>query len=566
MIHLKENINTASGKEKADLVLKNAYIINVFSQNIEKQDIAINKGMIVGIGKYNGMQEIDCTGKFAAPGLIDAHVHIESSMVTPEVFSQLVIKRGVTTVIADPHEIANVLGNEGIKFMLDNSKYGEVDIFYMLPSCVPATEIDDSGAVLRAEDLVKFIDEPNVLGLGEVMNVPAVLKVDDEMLAKIKIAQQKIIDGHCPQITEKALNAYLSAGIKTDHECSAFDEALKKVKRGMYILIREGSAARNLKDIIPAVNKDNYSRFLFCTDDRHILDLKKEGSVDNCIRRAIKEGVDPIKAYTMASFNAANCYGLRDRGAVAPGYKADIVIFEDLEKFKIKNVIKNGVLYSRDFKKKNSNKIIESSMNMNYVNEDIFKVKAEGDQVNTIKVLPHSIETKKDKKPVISKGGYVKKVSGKDINKIAVFERHKNTGKYSVGYVEGFGIKGCSIAQTISHDSHNVIVLGDNDEDMAAAVNRLIDIRGGIVIATKGEILEELSLPTAGLMSEEAPEIVCETVEKMNKLMKKFGVKKDIDPFLTLAFMSLTVIPEIKITPRGVFDYKQFKFIKLFDE
>lgn len=562
----KNNINVAMARKKATLVLKNASIINVFTQKIERNDIAINHETIIGIGRYEGICEIDCSGLYVAPGFIDAHVHIESSMVTPEIFSDLVIKRGVTSIIADPHEIANVLGENGIEFMLKNSRNGAVDTFFMLPSCVPALEFEDNGAVLNADALRRFIDNPQILGLGEVMDVNAVSSCNNNMLQKIIMAceSHKTIDGHSPKISTTELNAYLSAGISTDHECSEVDEALEKVSRGMYVMLREGSAARNLCDLLPAVDNNNYHRFLFCTDDRHIEDIIEDGSIDNCIRIAIREGLDPIKAYTIASFNAAKCYNLKDRGAIAPGFKADLILFDDINELKIKTVIKNGEIYND--KKSYSKVISKKSVNLDFIKEDLFHIEAKGTEVNVIKVKPGSLETTKEKRKIAIERGLINEVTeeGEVINKIAVIERHKNSGKHSIGFIEGVGLRGAAIAQTIAHDSHNLIVIGDNDKDMEIAVNSIISKDGGIVFVSNGKLLEFLSLPIGGLMTSESPNIVVNKISNLNKLARKYGVKKEIDPFLTLAFMALPVIPYLKITARGLFDSSNFKFTDLF--
>lgn len=568
MNRLKNCIDASMGRAKSALVLKNASIINVFTQTIEKMDVAIEGGIIAGVGCYDGITEIDCQGLFCAPGFIDAHVHIESSMVTPELFSKILVKRGVTTIVADPHEIANVLGEDGIEFMINNGEKGDIDTFFMLPSCVPAVEFEDNGAVLRSENLAKFIDDPRVLGLGEVMDVNAVTSCREDMLRKIEMAENtgKNIDGHCPRVNSNELNAYLCAHIKTDHECTNYMEALKKVERGMYVMLREGSATRDLINLLPAVNENNYQRFLFCTDDRHIEDLMEKGSIDNSIRLAIKEGLDPVKAYTIASYNAASCYDLKYRGAVAPGYKADLVIFEDLNRLNIKNVIKDGRLY----KEVNSNTevMIRSSVNLKPVTEDVFKVNYKGEFINVIAANPGTVETKRVKRRVIHKNGFIEKVEENEekINKIAVFERHRRTGKHSVGFIEGIGLKCAAIAQSIAHDSHNIIVIGDNDRDMEVAVNSLINIQGGIVFVSNGRLLESLCLPIGGLMTSEDPKTVLEKIRKLNSLAREYGIKEGVDPYLTLGFMALPVIPDIKITPKGLFDYNSFSFIDLFEE
>lgn len=549
----------ALGRIEADVVLKNAKIINVFTQDISYQDIAICDDIIAGIGTYNGKKEIDCSNLYASPGLIDSHVHIESSMITPYNFSKLVLERGITTVIADPHEITNVLGVKGLDYMLENSEDSLIDIYYMLPSCVPATQFEDSGAVFTAEDMKQFLDNKAVLGLGEVMDVPSLVNCDKTIVDKIQLMDNKILDGHCPGIDEKTLNAYKSFGISTDHECSCAKEAYMKIKAGMFVLIREGSAARNLKNLLPAVNDKNFKRFLFCTDDRHVDDLIKVGSIDFCIKKAVKEGMDPIRAVTIASINAAECYGLKNLGAIAPGYKADIILFNNLEDLKPVKIFKNGIEYTKQDFHVESKTL--NSMNIHPVHNYDFKVKAKKDCLNIIKLIPHSLETTKVKRSCIIKDDFIDSVNSEDINKIAVLERHKNTGRKSVGFIEGYGLREAAIAQTIAHDSHNIVVIGDNDSDMVAAVNELINIGGGVVIVSKGKIVEELSLPIAGIMTSEEPLSVAEKIKSLEEYARLFGVKEDFDPFLTLAFMSLPVIPEIKITSQGIFDYKKFGFI-----
>jgi adenine deaminase len=438
----------------------------------------------------------------------------------------------------------------------------------MLPSCVPALDFEDNGAILKADALSKFIDNPKVLGVGEVMDVNAVTSANKSMLEKIIMSNKrdKNIDGHCPKINTQELNAYLCANIRTDHECTNSEEALEKVGNGMYVMLREGSAAKDLTNLLPAVNGENYHRFLFCTDDRHIEDLINEGSIDNCIRVSIREGLEPIKAYTIASFNAANCYNLRDRGAIAAGMKADLVIFEDIRKLKIKNVIKNGKVYNNEdvF----PSVCVKSSIYLDDIKEELFHISGKSKFVNVIKVQADSLMTKKETRKTKINNGFVESIeeTGEIINKIAVIERHKNSGKHAVGFIEGLGLKGAAIAQTIAHDSHNIIVVGDNDKDMTVAVNSLISNGGGIVFVSNGRMLESLSLPIGGLMTYENPTVVFKKVIRLNSLARSFGIREGIDPFLTLAFMALPVIPEIKITARGLFDYYKFSFIDLFTD
>ncbi|MBU3127701.1 adenine deaminase [Clostridium tagluense] len=563
---VKRNIDVAMGRAKADLVLKNANFINVFTESIDRGDIAIVGDTIVGIGEYTGDAEIDCNDLYVTPGFIDAHVHMESSMIMPQQFGEVVIKKGVTTIIADPHEMANIDGMDGIRFMLKNSKETPIDIFFMLPSCVPAIKIEDSGYTLNSEDLEELINDNRVLGLGEVMDVSAVVNLDENILKKIDMAKHKHIDGHCPDISQRELNAYLSCGIRTDHECTNIVEAAHKVSRGMYVMLREGSAARNLKDILPAVNNRNFGRFLFCTDDRHIDDLLEMGSIDNCIRVSIKQGLSPIKAFIMASHNAAKCYGLVDRGAIAPGYKADLVLFEDLKGLNIKKIIKNGKVYSELQDKKYFNLKINSSMHMDFINSDIFKVKNRVEHINVIKLIPNSLQTKLVKKKIENEFGYIKRTMEKDILKIAVIERHHNTGKHFVAFIEGLGLKHCSIAQTIAHDSHNVIVVGDNDKDMEVAVNTLVTSGGGIAMVSEGKVIAQLNLPIGGIMTFETPYMVAENLKRLSRIARNFGVRDEYDPFITLSFMALPVIPEVKITSKGLFHYNKHEFIELMSD
>ncbi|MEK6265539.1 MAG: adenine deaminase [Clostridium sp.] len=566
MEQTRKNIDAAMGRIKSDLVLKNANFINVFTETVDSGDIAIVNDIIVGIGNYDGENEIDCSDLYVTPGFIDSHVHIESSMIMPQQFGSVLIKKGVTSIIADPHEIASVEGMKGINFMLENGLKAPIDIFFMLPSCVPATKFEENGYSVNAQELEKLIDNKMVLGLGEVMDVAAVINKHDDMLEKMEIAKNKHIDGHCPSISYRELNAYLSCGVKTDHECTSAKEATEKVSRGMYVMLREGSTAGNLRTLLPAVNNHNYGRFLFCTDDRHIDDVIEGGSIDNCIRIAIKNGINPIKAYIMASFNAAKCYDLKDRGAIAPGCKADLVIFEDLKGLNIIKVIKDGKQYTEPQDKKHDKLKISSSMHMDFINSEIFKIESKTKAVNVIKLNPKSIETRLVQRKTQNELGYLKRMAEKDILKIAVFERHHNTGKHFVGFIEGLGLKHCSIAQTISHDSHNVIVVGDNDKDMEVAVNTLISIGGGIAMVSDGKIVAQLSLPIGGIMTFETPYRVGENLKRLNRIARNFGVREEYDPFISLSFMALPVTPQVKITTRGLFDYKKSEFINLFVE
>ncbi|MFA6941277.1 MAG: adenine deaminase [Clostridiaceae bacterium] len=558
---MKDFIKAAAHSKIADMVLKNGNIVDVFNGEIVKADLAVYKDKIVGIGDYSGAIEIDCSGKYITPAFIDSHVHIESSRVTPKVFSQILLKKGVLTAICDPHEIANVLGSDGLEFMLEDSRKAAVDLYFMLPSCVPATPCEDNGAKLLAKDLERFKHRDRVLGLGEVMDVPSVINSDPDMMDKLEMFRDKIIDGHSPCISPEILDAYVISGIKTDHECETPIEAVEKVRRGLYVMLRLGSAARNLEKILPAVSSNNYKRFLFCTDDKDITDLEREGSVDYNVKLSVKLGLDPIKALTIASLNSAECYGLKNRGALAAGYKADVLILDDLKDFNISKIVRNGKIV----KAKPYNTLISSfnsSMNMGKVKKEAFDIKAEKDTVNVIKTTKNSLITERVKRKANIENGLIESVQGDDILKIAVFERHKNTGKYFVGFIEGFHLKDITIAQTIAHDSHNMILIGSSCLEKAA--NRLIEIGGGIVLLYKGEIVEELSLPIAGIMTDQNPEIVIKKIDKMNKFINK-GKENDSNVLLILGFMALTVIPYFKITDRGLYDFNKGTFVNLFE-
>ncbi|WP_425448771.1 adenine deaminase [Dethiothermospora halolimnae] len=563
---IKSNIDLAAGRKKAELVLKNGKIINVFSHEIIEGDIAIDKGKIVGIGEYEGEEEIDLEGKYISPGLIDGHVHIESSMVSPPQFARTVLPTGTTTIIADPHEIANVCGLEGIRYMIDSSENLPMNIFFMLPSCVPATSFENSGAVLDAKKLEKLIHNDKVLGLGELMDYPSVINGDKGVIEKIKIAGDKLIDGHGPDIEGKDLNAYAMAGVRTEHECSTVEEMINRLRLGMYILIRQGSAARNLETLIRAINKENLRRCLFCTDDRHPEDILNKGHIDNNVRLAIKNGLDPISAIKMGSINAAECYGLKEIGAIAPGYNADLLILDDLDKFNVVEVYKDGKIVARDKRalfdvvSPDNSKVVDT-INIGDINKEDLEIKLDNDIVNVMRLLPHSLVTEKVVRKVGTENGLFKHHRSLDILKIAVVERHKATGNIGLGLVENFKLKNGAIASTIAHDSHNLIVIGDNDKDMLLAIKEVSSIGGGIAICSEGKVLNSVSLPIAGLMSDMSMEDVDDKLSHMLEIAyNKLHVNRDIDPFMTLSFLALPVIPEIKVTDMGLFDVTKFDF------
>lgn len=563
-------IKIAKGEIKAELVLKNANIINVFTNEIIKGDIAIERGKIIGIGEYEGIEEMDLEGKYLSPGFIDSHVHIESSMVTPGQFAKAILPRGVTAVVTDPHEIANVKGIEGIKYMLDESQDLPLDVYVMLPSCVPSTPFENAGAVLEAEDLEKLMNEERVLGLGEMMNYPGVIGGDEKVLKKLDLFQDKVIDGHGPLITAKELNAYVAAGVKTEHECSTKEEMIERLRLGMYIHIREGSAARNLKELIKVVDKDNLRRCLFCTDDKHPGDLLVDGSIDHNIRLAIKEGIDPIDCIKMASLNSAEAYGLKNKGAIAPGYKADLAVIDNLEDFNVIRVFKEGKLVAENHKPlfqipSRDNSSMKNTVNIKRVEIESLRIPIKGEKVNVIKLLPHSLITEKVVKDVkdmvVEDGAFIR---GDNILKVAVIERHNRTGNIGLALVEDFGLENGAIASTVAHDSHNIIVIGDNDGDMLLAIEELERVGGGLTMVSEGKVLDTLALTIAGLMSEEPLEQVDRKLNKMLEIAYgKLKVNENLDPFMTLSFIALPVIPDIKVTDLGLFHVGEFKFINL---
>jgi len=566
---MEKLIDASMRRIKSDYLFKNAKIVDVFTNKIIKTDFAVKDGYIIGFGEYDSSNVIDLCDKYGAPALIDGHVHIESSKITPSQFSKAVVPHGVLTVIADPHEIANVKGLEGIEFMLEDSKDLPLDVFIMVPSCVPATDFEDSGAHIDIEEIEYLMKNKRVLGLGEVMDFNAVIKGDKNILNKIEIAKKfnKVVDGHCPGIDKKSLFSYVLAGIMTEHECSTVEEMIDRLELGMYVQIREGSAARNLSTLIKGVTKDNINRLMFCTDDREPNDLFREGSIDNNIRMAIKYGIDPIDAIKMATINTSIVYRLNDIGAIAPGYKANFIVFNDLYEFKVEEVYKEGIIVAKDnnqFSEKQTtqNNNLINTVNMKKLTKEDLYIKQNGNYINIIKIEPHNLVTKKIK---INADKYYKD-DDKIYSKIVVIERHNKTGKFGIGVVEGFNIRNGAIASTVAHDSHNVVVVGDNDDDILLAVEELSAIGGGLVLVKGGEILGELPLEIGGLMSNKPLSEVAEKLENLQKLAyDELCVSKDIEPFMTLSFLSLPVIPEIKVTDRGLFDVVENKFIDLIE-
>ena len=562
MSNLKSLIASAAGEVKADLVLKNAKILNVFTKELEEGDVAVKDGVIVGIGSYSGEEEINLEGKIICPGLIDGHIHIESSMLSPSEFAKAVIPHGTTAVITDPHEIANVAGTDGISFMLESSKDLPMDIFFMLPSCVPATPLDESGAVLTATELEPFYKEDRVLGLAELMNSYGTVNGDEDIIAKINGAKAngKTIDGHAPALTGNGLNAYIAAGVKSDHECFAFGEAEEKLKRGQWIMIRQGTAAKNLNSLLPLFDDKYTDRCMLVTDDKHPGDLISQGHIDYIVREAVKAGKSPFNAVKMASFNAATYFGLKDRGAVAPGYIADLIVVSDLKDFNVEKVFKNGKLVAEggELKAKIDSAPVDEvkykrvchSFNMPKVTADSFKITETGSKKRVIKVVTGEIITDE----VIVDSSSPEAEPDKDISKIAVIERHKGTGHIGLGFVTGYGLKKGAIASSVAHDSHNLIVAGTNDEDMAIAANAVLENEGGLAVAVDGKLIGTLALPLGGLMCEQDAASVEEKLVALKEQARVLGVPEGIDPFMTLAFTALPVIPKLRIITKGVVD------------
>lgn len=548
-------IAAASGREKADLVLKNATYVNVFSNELCQADIAVAEGLIVGMGRYEGETEQDCTGKIVLPGFLDAHIHLESSLVSPKEFVKAVLPHGTTTVITDPHEIANVMGSDGIEYMLQATEGLPVDVRFMLPSCVPATPLDESGAILDYRAIDSFYDHPRVQGLAEMMNFVGVINGDEQAVEKIVAAQahHKKIDGHAPDLVDNDLNTYIAAGVYSDHECHDLNDAIAKLQRGQFIMIREGTAARNLEALTPLLCDKYSERCMFCTDDKHPNDLLEKGHIDYIVKQSIALGADPITAVKVACHNAARYFLLNNRGAIAPGYLGDFVIIDNFENFHIEKVYKRGELLVENGVVKEfpvpeiEPYLVERAHSTFHLGtlsaEDFVEKRPRG----IIGMVPGEITT--------VDAGYSDRIDVEyDVLKLAVVERHKNTHHIGIGYIQGYGLKSGAVATSISHDSHNIIVVGTNEADMAAAVNRVVALNGGIVVLDHGVSVAEVPLAIAGIMSEEPLTDVNQELENAKAKARVLGVSAGIDPFMTLSFMALPVIPSLRITTRGVFD------------
>lgn len=571
---LRKMMDVASGRRKASLVLKGGTVVNVFTEKTEVADIAIEGGYIAGIGDYEGEHNVDLSGRYICPGFIDGHIHIESAMVSPPEFEKAVLPHGTTAVIADPHEIGNVAGCQGIDYMLETTKDLDLDVFIMMPSCVPATALDESGAVLGPEDLKPYYDNPRVLGLAEVMNSLGVVAGMDDLMGKLSDAGSRgmVIDGHAPFLEGNGLNAYVCAGVLSDHECSDIDEALKKLGRGQYIMIREGTAARNLEALMPLFAAPYYERCMLVTDDKHPGDLISMGHIDYIIRKAVSLGADPIKAIKMGTLHSARYFGLKDRGAVMPGLRADLAVLEDLKDFRVLAVYKDGKLAAEkgvciQEKEDKSRELASAfprvfdSFHLDEITLKDLELEKKGTMQRVIQFQPHELLTQErilpwpDDDTAAAQGHRAQGVDlNEDIVKAAVFERHLHTGHTGIGFIGGYGLKKGAVATSVAHDSHNLIVIGTNDRDMVLAANAVRKNKGGLAVAVDGQVTGELALPIGGIMTQASVYEVESQLEKLKEQTRKLGISEDIDAFMTLAFVSLPVIPKLRINSYGVID------------
>lgn len=567
---LKKMIDVAMGRIPADVVVKNCKVINVYSGEITEGDIAISEGKIAGIGTYEGKEVVDAEGRFAAPGFIDSHIHIESSYLSPEELGKLLVPHGGTTIMADPHEIANVCGEAGLTYMVEAGKRTALDIKYELPSCVPATPFENAGAILGAREIEKLIPNDAFIGLGEFMNFPGVIGADEEVLDKLVAAkkQGKWIDGHASGLAGNALNAYASAGILADHECSTVEEMKDRLDRGMYILLRQGSACHNLRTLLKGVTPYNSRRCLLCSDDRQPKTILNEGHLDNHLRICVEEGIDAVTAIRMATLNAAECFGLHDRGAIAPGKRADIVLLDNLTDFNVNRVWVEGQLVAEEgvylpTVEKYDISSVKGSVVLKDFSKEKFKMHLKSNKVNVIGILPGGVVTEKLTAEVeLDENGEFVWNPDEVIVKVAVLERHHKTGNVACGFLKGYGIKEGAVALSVAHDSHNIIVVGVNDDEMEFAVNALVEQEGGIVLVKNGQVVESMPMPIAGLMSDQSGEWVDEKLTSIHdKAYAELGICGSVEPVMTLCFMSLIVIPELKLTDTGLFDVTTFSFV-----
>lgn len=572
-MNMKRLIDVAMGREKPDLVLKGAKVLNVFSENIEEKDVATCDGYIAGLGVYDGDNEVDLSDKYIVPGLLDGHIHLESSLLTPVQFECASLAHGTTGVICDPHEIANVAGTDGIDYMMKLCEPLDMRVWFNMPSCVPACPLEETGEILEAEDLEPYYDKPNVLGLAEVMNSVGVIDNDEKLMKKISDAKSRnrIIDGHAPFLSAKALCAYTAAGVKSDHECTNAAEAIEKISRGQWIMVREGTAAKNLDALLPICTPPYCYRAMFCTDDRHPEDLLQEGHIDAIIRKAVTKGIRPTTAIKMATFNTANYFGLKEYGAIAPGYKADLTVFSDFESFNVEKVFIDGRLVARDSKVINEKPVVLPdvpkvlrSFHMQPVTEELIRTPEIKTFQRVIGLKKHELLTDE---MLIQPTDTARENGGinidSDILKAVVFERHHNTGHIGIGFIHGYGLKSGAIATSVAHDSHNLIVVGTNDKDIAAAANAVRDMNGGLVVVNNGKVIGSLPLPIAGLMTDLSIEEANARLLALKEAASQLGVSKDIDAIMTLAFVSLPVIPTLRLNGKGLIDVEKQQITEL---
>ncbi len=570
---LKQQVLAAKGEVDAELVLKHAKVVNVFTNEIEEADVAIHHGKIVGVGEYSGRNEVDLDGKYLCPGLIDGHIHIESSMLCGPAFEQAVLPHGTTAVITDPHEISNVAGTTGLDFMLETTRDLKLSVYFMLPSCVPATDLDESGAVLEAKELAAYYRSERVRGLAELMDFYGTVNAEARILQKICdcTAAGKKVDGHAPFLSGKELNAYITAGVRSDHECSDINEAMEKLRRGQYIMVREGTAAKNMNALLPLFKEPYCNRCMLVTDDRHPGDLICGGHIDYIIRKAIAAGVEPTVAVKMGTLIPADYFGLKQNGAVAPGYAADLVVVSDLEKFTVESVYKNGVLVAEHGKVLEPTPLsfnetafarVLNSFDMDEITMDDLELHETGENERVICLTPHELLTGEKIIPFQDHPGTAPGVDVENkIVKLAVFERHHHSGHVGLGFLGNYGLKCGAVASSIAHDSHNLIVAGTNDADMVLAGNTVRKNKGGLAFVRNGKVVGELALPVAGLMSMENAENVEEKVQALKAALKEAGISEEIDAFMTLAFVSLPAIPKLRLNTYGVVDVEQHKIV-----
>lgn len=568
MAGLDRIIKVARGEEEAELLLKNARLVNVLSGEIHPADVAIAETQVVGIGAYDAKEVVDLEGAYLCPGLIDGHVHIESSMLRIPEFARVVVPRGTTTVVADPHEIANVLGLDGILYMMESSKGSPLVVYFMLPSCVPSSELETAGSRLMSYDMSPLLREDWVVGVAEMMNYPGVLARNEDVLARIAIADGKRVDGHAPRLTGKDLNAYIAAGIASDHESSTLEEAREKLQRGMYVMIREGSVAKNMEELLPLVTPENARRCMLVSDDNGPAQLLEYGHMDHIVRKAIRLGLKPVLAIQMATVNAAEYFGLHGVGAVGPGYRADLVVFEDFESFEIKKVYRGGRLVAEDGEMlamggESRPVPLRGTVNVAWIELEHFHIRAEGSRARVIELTQDQLVTEQGVHEVKTVDGLAVADVERDILKLAVIERHLASGNTGLGFVKGFELKRGALASSVAHDSHNIIVVGTNDQDMMTAAVQIVKMQGGLVVAADGQVLATVPLPIAGLMSDRSAWEVRAEMEGAEEAARDIGCILPT-PFMAMSFLALPVIPALKLTDKGLVDVESFALVPLF--